>query len=89
MSLFSLIAALLLEHLRPLGGGNPVSLAFTRYANYLERHFNAGQNVHGPESRLAQIRRSGRSDRGTGRQLRPTREKRPVWLHAESLGRRQ
>jgi adenosylcobinamide-phosphate synthase len=47
MSLFSLIAALLLEHLRPLGGGNPVSLAFTRYANYLERHFNAGQNVHG------------------------------------------
>jgi cobalamin biosynthesis protein CobD/CbiB len=47
MSLFSLIAALLLEHLRPLGGGNPVSLLFTRYANYLERHFNAGQNVHG------------------------------------------
>lgn len=47
MSLFSLIAALLLEHLRPLGGGNPVSLVFTRYANYLERHFNAGQNVHG------------------------------------------
>ncbi|MHB8166517.1 MAG: CobD/CbiB family protein [Sulfuricella sp.] len=47
MSLFSLIAALLLEHFRPLGGSNPVSLLFTRYANYLERHFNAGQNVHG------------------------------------------
>ena len=47
MSLFSLIAALLLEYFRPLGGRNPVSLLFTRYANYLERHFNAGQNVHG------------------------------------------
>lgn len=47
MSLFSLIAALLLEHFRPLGGRNPVTLLFTRYANYLERHFNAGQNVHG------------------------------------------
>ena len=46
MSLFSLIAALLLEHFRPLGGSNPVNLLFTRYANYLERHFNAGQNVH-------------------------------------------
>lgn len=47
MSLFSLIAALLLEHFRSLNGSNPVSLLFTRYANYLERHFNAGQNVHG------------------------------------------
>lgn len=47
MSLFSLIAALLLEHFRPLGGRNPVTLLFTRYANYLERHFNAGQNVQG------------------------------------------
>ena len=47
MSLFSLIAALLLEHFRPLGGSNPVNLLFTRYANYLERHFNAGENVHG------------------------------------------
>ncbi len=47
MSLFSLIAALLLEHFRSLGGSNPVSLQFTRYANYLEHHFNAGQNVHG------------------------------------------
>jgi len=47
MSLFSLIAALLLEHFRPLGARNPVTLLFTRYANYLERHFNAGQNVHG------------------------------------------
>ena len=47
MSLFSLIAALLIEYFRPLGGSNPVNLLFTRYANYLERHFNAGQNVHG------------------------------------------
>ncbi|MDO9065048.1 MAG: CobD/CbiB family protein, partial [Sulfuricella sp.] len=47
MILFSLIAALLLEYFRPLGGSNPVGLLFTRYANYLERHFNAGQNVHG------------------------------------------
>lgn len=47
MSLFSLIAALLVEYLRPLGGRNPVTLLFTRYANYLERHFNAGQSVHG------------------------------------------
>lgn len=47
MSFFSLIAALLLEHFRPLGGRNPAGLLFTRYANYLERHFNAGQNVHG------------------------------------------
>lgn len=47
MSLFSLLAALLLEHFRPLGGRNPVTLLFTRYANYLERHFNAGQSVHG------------------------------------------
>lgn len=47
MSLFSLIAALLLEHFRPLDGRNPVNLLFTRYAQYLERHFNAGENVHG------------------------------------------
>jgi len=47
MSLFSLIAALLFEYFRPLGRSNPVSLIFNRYANYLERHFNAGQNIHG------------------------------------------
>ena len=47
MSLFSLIAALLFEHFRPLGSRNPVTLLFTRYAHYLERHFNAGQRVHG------------------------------------------
>lgn len=47
MSLLSLIAALLLEHFRSLAGVNPVNLLFTRYANYLERHFNAGESVHG------------------------------------------
>lgn len=47
MSLFSLIAALLIEHFRPFNGRNPVTLLFTRYANLLERHFNAGENVHG------------------------------------------
>lgn len=47
MSLLSLLAALLLEHFRSMVGGNPVNLLFTRYANYLERHFNAGQSVHG------------------------------------------
>lgn len=47
MSLFSLIAALLFEHFRPLNGRNPLTLLFTRYANLLERHFNAGENVHG------------------------------------------
>lgn len=47
MSLFSLIAALLLEYFRSLEGVNPVNLFLTRYANYLERHFNAGESVHG------------------------------------------
>ena len=47
MSLLSLIAALLLEHFRPLGNRNEFHLWFTRYVQYLERHFNAGKNVHG------------------------------------------
>ncbi|MDD5329797.1 MAG: CobD/CbiB family protein [Sulfuricella sp.] len=47
MSLFSLIAALLLEHFRPLGARNPATLLFTRYANSLARQFNSGQDVHG------------------------------------------
>lgn len=47
MSLFSLIAALLLEHFRPLSNRSPVFVGFTRYAHYLERHLNAGQMLHG------------------------------------------
>lgn len=47
MSLLSLIAALLLEHFRPLGSRNEIYVWFTRYGHYLEHHFNAGQKVHG------------------------------------------
>ncbi len=47
MSLFSLIAALLLEYFRPLGARNSVTLLFIRYANSLARHFNSGQDMHG------------------------------------------
>ncbi len=47
MSLFSLIAALLLEHFRPLSNRSPVFVGYTRYAHYLERHLNAGQILHG------------------------------------------
>ncbi|MEY3202619.1 MAG: hypothetical protein RIR70_2169 [Pseudomonadota bacterium] len=48
MSLLSLIAALLLEQVRPL----PESIwssggIFSRYAAFIERHFNAGQARHG------------------------------------------
>jgi len=46
VSLFSLLAALLLDHFRPLSRNPPLDL-FTRYANYLERHFNAGEKSHG------------------------------------------
>jgi adenosylcobinamide-phosphate synthase len=47
MGLFSLIAALLLEHFRPLSNRSPIFVTFTRYAHYLERHLNAGQILHG------------------------------------------
>ncbi|MDN0084405.1 CobD/CbiB family protein [Crenobacter sp. SG2305] len=47
MTLLSLILALALEQLRPLGNRNRVWLLFTRYANQLERNFNAGSNRHG------------------------------------------
>lgn len=47
MSLFSLIAALLLEHFRPLSNRSPIFLGYTRYAQYLERHLNAGKDLHG------------------------------------------
>ncbi|GGY02194.1 CobD/CbiB family protein [Paludibacterium paludis] len=47
MTLLSLIFALALEQLRPLGNRNRVWLLFTRYANYLERNLNAGAWRHG------------------------------------------
>jgi adenosylcobinamide-phosphate synthase len=47
MTLLSLIFALGLEQLRPLGNRNRVWLLFIRYANHLERNLNAGSNRHG------------------------------------------
>lgn len=47
MKFLALIAALLIEQLRPLRHGNAVYLAFTRFANTLERQFNAGQYRQG------------------------------------------
>lgn len=47
MIFLALIAVLLLEYFRPLDVRNPAALLFTRYANHLERHFNAGESVHG------------------------------------------
>ena len=42
MTFFSLVAALLLEQLRPLRTGNRLYLAFARYVNRLAHNFNAG-----------------------------------------------
>ena len=53
MTLLSLILALALEQLRPLGNRNRVWLLFTRYANHLERNLNAGYNRHGVMAWLA------------------------------------
>lgn len=47
MTLLSLIVALALEQLRPLGNRNRVWHLFIRYANHLERTLNAGSNRHG------------------------------------------
>lgn len=55
MTLISLILALALEQLRPLGNRNRVWLLFTRYANHLERNLNAGAERHGVFAWLAAI----------------------------------
>lgn len=55
MTLLSLIAALALEQLRPLGNRNRVWLLFTRYANHLERNLNAGTSRHGLIAWLAAV----------------------------------
>lgn len=55
MTLLSIIVALALEQLRPLGNRNRLFLLFTRYANTLERNLNAGQNRHGVLAWLAGV----------------------------------
>ena len=47
MSFFSLLAALLLEHFHPLVNRPQFYTHYTRYADLLERHFNAGESRHG------------------------------------------
>lgn len=47
MKFLSLLAALLLEQMRPLRAANPVYGAFERYTGVLERHFNSGHRHHG------------------------------------------
>lgn len=47
MNFLSLVAALLIEQVRPLRQGNRIYLLFTRYAMSIERHFNGGQFRHG------------------------------------------
>jgi cobalamin biosynthesis protein CobD/CbiB len=47
LKFLALVAALLLEQLRPLRRDNVAYAAFTRYAGTLERHLNAGQYYHG------------------------------------------
>jgi cobalamin biosynthesis protein CobD/CbiB len=47
MSLFSLITALLLEHFHPLQQRLALYQQLGRYAEFLERHFNAGERRHG------------------------------------------
>lgn len=47
MKFLALVAALLLEQVRPLRHDNRVYLWFGSYAAALERHFNAGQYRHG------------------------------------------
>lgn len=47
MSFFSLVAMLLLEHLRPLDQRIQLYVYFARYGNFLERHFNAGRYRYG------------------------------------------
>jgi len=55
MSFLSLVAALLLEQLRPLRAGNRIYVAFARYVNRLARNFNAGQYRDGVISWLLAV----------------------------------
>ncbi len=47
MSLFALIAALLLEQLHPLASRKYLYGWLSSYVNFFQRHFNAGQQEHG------------------------------------------
>ena len=47
MSLFSLIAALLLEQLHPLTSRKSLFVWLTDYVNFFQRHLNAGEHKHG------------------------------------------
>jgi cobalamin biosynthesis protein CobD/CbiB len=47
MSLVSLIIALLLEQWRPLADRKELVSRAERYADFLQRHFNAGERAHG------------------------------------------
>src|SRR5574340_830874 len=47
MSLFALIAALLLEQLKPLSGRRHLHGWLSAYAGFFQQHFNAGQHKHG------------------------------------------
>ena len=55
MTFFSLVAALLLEQLRPLRAGNRLYVAFARYVNQLARNFNAGRYRDGVTSWLLAV----------------------------------
>ena len=47
MTFFSLLAALLLDQFRPLVATNPITSAFARFAQALEKWFNAGERTNG------------------------------------------
>lgn len=47
MKLFAVLAAVLLEHFRPLDTRLTVYALFNQYSDTLERHFNAGERRHG------------------------------------------
>ena len=47
MSLFALIAALLLEQLQPLSSRKYLYGWLSNYVNFFQQHFNAGQHKHG------------------------------------------
>ncbi len=55
MTFLSLVAALLLEQLRPLRTGNQLYVLFARYVNQLARNFNAGQYRDGVISWLLAV----------------------------------
>ncbi len=55
MTFIALVAALLLEQLRPLRAGNRLYAAFTRYVNHLARSFNAGHYRDGVISWLLAV----------------------------------